>query len=620
MQKDKKFVLEILKDKNVWVDASCIHKELLNDKEFILEALESRCGIFSAISKELKRDKDIVAKALKNGCRIFNNLDYEALKGIDINIMHESLKILDYKDEDELKILKNIMKIKKDELTKDDVLKLIENGIYPTEELFELLFSEELENNNWIKTIFEWADEKDIDRIPKDEFSLLELEELSIISHSFNIHIESLPLELGKLPKLKKIILNEFENIPKNLEKLKNIENIEIKGKVPKNIEKLQNIKKLKINDLSEFPIQICELKNLEELYLSLGSIKELPNEIGNLTNLKILDLSEQKIKTLPDEMSNLKKLEELKLYDNYFENIPNSIGKLSNLKILDLSLNYIEELPIELANLKNLTKLNLNGNRLKSLPNWLDDLDIQELDAKYNNLTIPKESNEDDWKEVLSKWLEEFKDSQYLPDSLDELLEKKVLELDKKVLYLPKEILYLKKLKAIDFESCRVTTIPENENVKVICIKDYKKEIPKGIEKFSDLRKLSIVNGLLDEFPKFVFDLYNLEILEIGNSKLKTIPEEIEDMTELKKLQLYGNEIEQIPDTICNMELMWLDLEGNRLENVPKCFGSLISTIRYLRLYNNKNPDLIDYEWEVDEYEYSEDEMYKDPYKDLCW
>ena len=54
---------------------------------------------------------------------------------------------------------------------------------------------------------------------------------------------------------------------------------------VPKTFEKLTNLIKLSahVNLFREFPLQICNLKNLIYLNLSENPIKYIPSEIGNV-------------------------------------------------------------------------------------------------------------------------------------------------------------------------------------------------------------------------------------------------------------------------------------------------------------------------------------------------
>jgi len=83
-----------------------------------------------------------------------------------------------------------------------------------------------------------------------------------------------------------------------------------------------------------------CELKNLEQLYLSRNNLKGvLPPCLGNLSFLQILDLSRNQLEgnIALSHLSHLTQLEELKVSNNYFQ-VPISFGSfmnLSNLKVI---------------------------------------------------------------------------------------------------------------------------------------------------------------------------------------------------------------------------------------------------------------------------------------------
>lgn len=68
---------------------------------------------------------------------------------------------------------------------------------------------------------------------------------------------------------------------------------------------------------LDEFPMEVCELTQLNQLILKNNNIKTIPPEIKNLVNLKRLDLSKNELTTLPDELGQLKELKTLLLKGN---------------------------------------------------------------------------------------------------------------------------------------------------------------------------------------------------------------------------------------------------------------------------------------------------------------
>lgn len=111
---------------------------------------------------------------------------------------------------------------------------------------------------------------------------------------------------------------------------------------------------------LKTFPLQILELKNLQELNLSKNKIDSLPKRIGTLTHLQILNVSGNKLTELPDSIGELKNLKKLIASRNLLYALPKRIGDLENLEILDLWENNLSVFPEEMSKLKKLRWLDL--------------------------------------------------------------------------------------------------------------------------------------------------------------------------------------------------------------------------------------------------------------------
>ncbi len=86
----------------------------------------------------------------------------------------------------------------------------------------------------------------------------------------------------------------------------------------------------MSFNKLGEFPVEVCELTQLNQIYFKNQNIGSIPSEIGQLTQLKKLDISKNNIKSIPDEIANCKELKTLVIKGNP---LPQSeIDKLSKL------------------------------------------------------------------------------------------------------------------------------------------------------------------------------------------------------------------------------------------------------------------------------------------------
>lgn len=107
-------------------------------------------------------------------------------------------------------------------------------------------------------------------------------------------------------------------------------------------------------------PPEICELCNLENLYLQNAGLVELPYNIGKLQRLKNLKLGGNRLKTLPASIGRLQSLEVLTVWLNELESVPAEIGMLKNLRGLSFWENPLARLPDEIVELTNLKELEI--------------------------------------------------------------------------------------------------------------------------------------------------------------------------------------------------------------------------------------------------------------------
>ncbi len=156
--------------------------------------------------------------------------------------------------------------------------------------------------------------------------------------------LSELPPEIGKLSKLKKLILGSWKKIAS--------------GWIS--------------NSLSSLPPKIGQLTNLIYLDLYNNTLNSLPPEIGQLTNLTVLYLNSNALNSLPSEIGQLTNLTVLHLGGNSLSSLPPEIGQLTNLRVLYLGRNSLSSLPPEIRQLSNLTKLYLDSNPLPIPPEIL--------------------------------------------------------------------------------------------------------------------------------------------------------------------------------------------------------------------------------------------------------
>ena len=180
---------------------------------------------------------------------------------------------------------------------------------------------------------------------------------------------------------------------------------------LPPKIGALVNLKELEIScleNLEDIPVEIGQLKKLEKIIIDNGNgcgmNVSIPASIGELTNLKVLrlfgalDPSEigsslpvptSKIKPLPATIAKLQNLEELDLGRNHLQNIPPEIANLKNLRKLGLDYNNLHDIPSFIGELKNLRELSINSNGGVKLPQSLSKLSGLRISMGNNYLKL---------------------------------------------------------------------------------------------------------------------------------------------------------------------------------------------------------------------------------------
>jgi Leucine-rich repeat (LRR) protein len=203
---------------------------------------------------------------------------------------------------------------------------------------------------------------------------------------------------------------------------------------LPAKLGTLTNLTELDIScleELEDLPIEIGQLKKLEKLIIDNGNGCQMnvsiPASIGELTNLKVLNLNgamdptpsdtnspipASKIKTLPATIAKLQNIEELDLERDRLQSVPLPVASLKKLKKLDLDYNDVHELPSFVGELGNLQELSVRSNGGIKLPDSLSKLsglkismgnnylklrDQLELRRRFPNATFDFENEYDD-------------------------------------------------------------------------------------------------------------------------------------------------------------------------------------------------------------------------------
>ncbi|CAF0893967.1 unnamed protein product [Adineta ricciae] len=167
-----------------------------------------------------------------------------------------------------------------------------------------------------------------------------------------NNHFEDLPLILGSLPRLTKLLA--FNNHLGNLSS----------------------------------SLVFSKLSNLRILNLNNNSITQLPADIGCLINLEIFTIEHNQLLELPREIGLCTHLVELHLGFNSLTRLPLEIGYLINLQTLIVHRNDLLEIPESITNLKtSLKHLDIACNRLRIFPSKFYTLQLHEFHSEHNPL-----------------------------------------------------------------------------------------------------------------------------------------------------------------------------------------------------------------------------------------
>jgi len=128
--------------------------------------------------------------------------------------------------------------------------------------------------------------------------------------------------------------------------------------------------------------------------------------------------------------------------------------------------------------------------------------------------------------------------------------------------------------------------------------------EIPKEIQKFVNLEKLTIYYTTIQELPLWLFDIETLKELVIDNNPIKEIPSEIMKLKNLQELEISATLIKTLPDKLGNISnLQNLDLNSNSIEILPNSMADL-KKLKYISIRFNKLKKIPEFIYELNNLE----------------
>ena len=320
----------------------------------------------------------------------------------------------------------------------------------------------------------------------------------------------------------------------------------------------------------------------------------EIPAELGNLTSLEWLYLNNNQLSNqIPAELGSLAKLRHLYLHANRFSGqIPAALGRLASLERLFLSNNQLSEgVPAELGNLTNLVWLYLNNNAPLSgpLPSSMTGLNsLRVLSLSGTQLCAPADA-------AFQAWLKGIANTTGVTNcdadgaaDRDELL----------ALYNATDgSNWTNKTNWLSdrpLGEWHGVTTDDNGRVTRLWLENNQLSgaMPAALGNLANLDTLNLSrNRLSGQIPDQLGSLANLRNLLLYENRLSgAIPPALGSLANLRNLFLGENQlIGAIPAELWRLtNLVQLQLSNNQLNGtIPTALGSL-TRLQRLYLYNN--------------------------------
>ena len=195
--------------------------------------------------------------------------------------------------------------------------------------------------------------------------------------------VDEIPESIGLLSKLRYLSGQGIRKIPKSLNNLPRLNDLNLNGKALTHVpDKVLSIAKKRylwqylnegVDPSEAHVLGLLDIMNLYDFYklekeekmyeINGGGALYKINNNGHITCIYIWSETGPNVGAFPDTLCSLKYLKELCLAYCDIEIIPESIGNLKSLELLDLSGNFIKNIPDSIFKLKNLKYLILDEN-----------------------------------------------------------------------------------------------------------------------------------------------------------------------------------------------------------------------------------------------------------------
>ncbi|GFR04630.1 protein phosphatase PHLPP-like protein [Trichonephila clavata] len=349
-------------------------------------------------------------------------------------------------------------------------------------------------------------------------------------------------------------------------------------------VRNIQDEVKLSGRDLATIPEYVRRNIHLRILDLSnnsLGRAEDVVSELCDLKNLTRLNLSVNELKNIPLDFTSFPFLEVLCLAGNELEYLPEGITSLHRLKRLHCDFNHLGSLPLDWSSLVSLTSLTLSNNRLDQLPTTVWTLQCLEvLNLQRNRISVIgplPEGAASRLKELRLSWnrlsgtldLSPLVNISILDVSHNDLEDLEISKLYK----LESLDVRQNALKALNLEGSRLRTLQADGNgLEIITCK----QVPLYLE------KLDISHNNFEYLPEWITEAKSLHTILADHNHLSHVPTEIFSCCNLMDLRLNHNFLVKLPDFLTQCHMKSLSLQYNKFEKLPynffwHCHGKLL-------------------------------------------
>uniref|UniRef100_A0A8B9HS16 protein-serine/threonine phosphatase n=1 Tax=Astyanax mexicanus TaxID=7994 RepID=A0A8B9HS16_ASTMX len=288
--------------------------------------------------------------------------------------------------------------------------------------------------------------------------------------------------------------------------------------------------------DRSKHGLTFVQLKSLN---LSHNRLGVFPESVCEIPTLSELTLSCNGLGSIPPRIGNLQSLQTLCLDGNHLSALPEELGGLSQLCSLGLSFNNFPNIPAVLERLCAVDKLAMAGNRVDTLElsSLLRMKHIKSIDLRLNGLHCIK----------------------------GETLEP------------------IKHLTQLDLRDNRLTSLDLSAACNLETLQCQRNQLGSLTLSGFTLRSLHANNNREQAIQPAV-----IEVLDVSHNLLLELPARLLSGLSLRKLLAGSNALQRLPDLLDHIPLEALDLQHNKLGELPESFFYKALNLKYLNVSAN--------------------------------